>query len=55
MTSSQKTLRLLMPQWQGSNNPAYCLGTKLVAWLAPERDARLAEVPVAMAGRAPWA
>lgn len=31
----EKTLRLLIPQWQGGNNPAYFLGAKLLAWLAP--------------------
>lgn len=29
------TLRLLFPQWQGGNNPAYTLGAELLAWLAP--------------------
>src|SRR5215475_14050886 len=47
MTSPQKTLRLLMPQWQGGNNPTYYLGARLLAWLAPESDAQFAEVPVA--------
>ena len=28
-------LRLVMPQWQGGNNPAYYFGSKLLAWLAP--------------------
>lgn len=42
-----KTLRLLMPQWQGGNNPAYSFGAKLLAWLAPTRDNILqVEVPV---------
>lgn len=31
-----KTLRLLMPQWQGGNNPPYSFGAKLLAWLAPD-------------------
>lgn len=30
-----KTIRLLMPQWQGGNNPAYSFGAQLLAWLAP--------------------
>ncbi|WP_108610408.1 arginase family protein [Aminobacter sp. MSH1] len=47
MTTSPKTLRLLMPQWQGGNNPTYRLGARLLAWLAPEGDAEFAEVPVA--------
>lgn len=43
-----KTVRLLMPQWQGGNNgKSYPLGAKILAWLAPESDAPLLEVPVA--------
>lgn len=43
-----KTLRLLMPQWQGGNNPAYSFGAQLLAWLAPTRENILqVEVPVA--------
>src|SRR5262245_53984868 len=41
------TLRLLMPQWQGGgNNPAYSLGAKLLAWLAPASTAAFEEVPI---------
>lgn len=41
------TLRLLMPQWQGGNNPSYSFGAKLLAWLAPEsNDSIQVEVPV---------
>lgn len=43
------TLRLLMPQWQGGNNPAYSLGGKLLAWLAPAGKSEnmvVAEVPI---------
>lgn len=42
------TLRLLMPQWQGGNNPAYAFGARLLAWLAPGADTTTvqAEVPV---------
>ena len=47
MTSEKKTLRLLMPQWQGGNNPIYYLGAQLLYWLAPKGDADFAEVPVA--------
>jgi hypothetical protein len=43
---AQKTLRLLMPQWQRGNNPTYYLDARLLAWLAPESDAQFAEVPV---------
>ena len=42
-----KTLRLLMPQWQGGNNPAYALGARLLAWLAPgNENTKVVEVPV---------
>jgi len=41
------TLRLLIPQWQGGNNPAYSLGARLLAWLAPtDTDTKLIEVPI---------
>lgn len=41
------TLRLLMPQWQGGNNPPYAFGAKLLAWLAPEsNNAIQVEVPI---------
>jgi arginase len=48
MSSQKKTLRLLMPQWQGGNNPIYHLGARLLYWLAPKGDAEFAEVPVAV-------
>lgn len=47
-----KTLRLLFPQWQGGYDESefprqiYPLGARLLAWLAPESDAPLIEVPV---------
>lgn len=48
-----KTLRLLMPQWQGgdydikpSSGEIYPLGARLLAFLAPESEAPLVEVPV---------
>lgn len=47
-----KTLRLLMPQWQGGYDESefpgqiYPLGARLLAWLAPKSDAPLVEVPV---------
>lgn len=45
--TTSKTLRLLMPQWQGGNNGIpYPIGARLLAWLAPESDAPLVEVPV---------
>lgn len=41
------TLRLLMPQWQGGNNPPYQFGAKLLAWLAPDAGSTpQAEVPI---------
>ena len=44
---SQNTLRLLMPQWQGGNNPPYGFGARLLRWLAPEADGMPEiEVPV---------
>lgn len=43
-----KTVRLLMPQWQGGDmGKSYPMGARLLAWLAPESDAPLLEVPVA--------
>lgn len=30
-THSASTLRLLMPQWQGGNNPPYHFGAQLLA------------------------
>lgn len=50
--SQIKTLRLLMPQWQGGYDESefpgqiYPLGARLLAWLAPESEAPLVEVPV---------
>ena len=44
MTS--KTIRLLMPQWQGGNNPNYSFGAELLAWLAPQNEQPLIRVPV---------
>ena len=42
-----KTLRLLMPQWQGGNNPAYSFGARLLDWLAPGgENAETVEIPV---------
>lgn len=42
-----KTLRLLMPQWQGGNNPPYYFGAKLLSWLAPINSKSIEiEVPV---------
>lgn len=52
MKAKIKTLRLIMPQWQGGYDESefpgqiYPLGARLLAWLAPESDAPLVEVPV---------
>ncbi|WP_233711056.1 hypothetical protein [Lederbergia citrisecunda] len=43
-----KTLRLLMPQWQGGYNPTYYLGALLLNWLAPASDDVQVEVPVSL-------
>ncbi|WP_372357085.1 arginase family protein [Xanthomonas sp. NCPPB 3443] len=32
---SDKTLRLVFPQWQGGDNPLYHFGTRLLSWLSP--------------------
>ncbi|EOR23087.1 arginase [Niallia nealsonii AAU1] len=45
-TNSSKTLRLLMPQWQGGNNPAYYLGAQLLNWLAPDSNDAFEEVSI---------
>ncbi|AHF66557.1 MULTISPECIES: arginase family protein [Pseudomonas] len=44
---TDKSLRLLFPQWQGGNNPPYHFGSRLLAWLAPEHNGPIEEVPVA--------
>lgn len=33
-----KTIRLVVPDWQGGNKPAYHFGAQLLSWLAPEND-----------------
>jgi arginase len=43
---TKQTIRLLMPQWQGGNNPNYSFGAELLAWLAPGNDQPLIHVPV---------
>lgn len=45
-SASDKTLRLVFPQWQGGNNPPYYLGARLLEWLAPEPTGPVEEVPV---------
>lgn len=47
MTDSMKNhLRLVFPQWQGGNNASYYVGSRLLAWLAPESRGVTREVPV---------
>ncbi|MDY8049517.1 arginase family protein [Paenibacillus polymyxa] len=43
---TEKTIRLLMPQWQGGNNPNYSFGAELLAWLALDNDQPLIHVPI---------
>lgn len=47
MASTDKTLRLLFPQWQGGNNAPYFFGAHLLSWLAPEASGPVEEVKVA--------
>ncbi|UCG23883.1 MAG: arginase family protein [Chloroflexota bacterium] len=43
----RSTLRLLMPQWQGGGDrPAYHLGGRLLAWLAPPTTGTVEEVSI---------
>ncbi|QVY63444.1 arginase family protein [Cytobacillus gottheilii] len=46
MENEKKTLRLIMPQWQGGNNFSYHFGAQLLAWLAPPTDDETIEVPI---------
>ncbi|WP_223251471.1 arginase family protein [Bacillus sp. MZGC1] len=46
MDNEEKTLRLIMPQWQGGNNLSYHFGAQLLAWLAPPTDDETIEVPI---------
>ncbi len=43
---TKQTIRLLMPQWQGGNNPNYSFEADLLAWLTPDNDQPLIHVPV---------
>ncbi len=49
-THSASTLRLLMPQWQGGNNPPYHFGAQLLAWLAPPADGPVETVDITPPG-----
>lgn len=46
-SNSDKTLRLLFPQWQGGNNAPYFFGAQLLSWLAPNPNGPVEEVKVA--------
>ncbi|CAD6560145.1 arginase family protein [Paraburkholderia sabiae] len=45
-SKSDTTLRLLMPQWQGGNNPPYFFGAQLLSWLAPAAQGPVETVPI---------
>jgi arginase len=45
-SSSGKTLRLLMPRWQGGNATPHYFGAKMLARLAPETTRPVEEVSV---------
>ena len=44
--TDDKTLRLIFPQWQGGNNPAYHFGSHLLDWLAPNAAGPVEKVEV---------
>ncbi|WP_406671615.1 arginase family protein [Raoultella terrigena] len=44
--STTKMIRLVMPQWQGGNNPAYQFGAELLEWLAPASQCPVVRIPV---------
>ena len=46
MNTSNKDIKLVIPHWQGGNNPAYFLRAKLLECLAPESDMPVFHVPV---------
>ncbi|RMN79532.1 Arginase/agmatinase/formiminoglutamase [Pseudomonas cannabina] len=52
---SDKTLRLLFPQWQGGNNAPYHFGAQLLAWLAPDTCGPVEQVRVAAPDGTPLA
>ena len=45
--STTKMIRLVIPQWQGGNNPAYKFGAELLEWLAPASHSPVVRIPVA--------
>ncbi|MGG4411087.1 arginase family protein [Niallia taxi] len=47
MGQNKKTLRILLPQWQGGNNPNYAFGAELLAHIAPSgKGSQTVEVSV---------
>ncbi len=38
MMSETKTIRLLLPQWQGGNNPDYAFGAELLTHIVPQSE-----------------
>jgi len=40
------TLRLVMPEWQGGNEPAYTLGARILELIAPPAQGPVEEVPI---------
>jgi len=41
-----KTIRLVIPQWQGGNRFAYSFGSRLLEWLTPETKDETIEIPI---------
>ena len=41
-----KTIRLILPQWQGGNRYVYAFGAKLLEWLAPAANCETFEIPL---------
>ncbi|HHZ8190531.1 TPA: arginase family protein [Pseudomonas aeruginosa] len=46
MNTHEKSIQLVVPLWQGGNNPAYSLGAKLLDWLSPQTDTPVFHVPI---------
>ncbi|MFJ5482630.1 arginase family protein [Pectobacterium actinidiae] len=44
--SSNNSLRLIFPQWQGGNNASYHFGSHLLSWLAPKAKGAVEEIDV---------
>lgn len=53
MANDSKTLRLLFPQWQGGNNPAYMFGAEMLSWLSPDPTGPVERVAVEEPGVQP--